>query len=113
MQQAPSIINLRQIGHDWTIKQSAKRDSDVTEWERSSHSIPFMSLVDRRATICADRHQRSPRRRCERYCACAVEQVEIGNLWEAVAAANPTPEQNAQFTAVAQLCTAMADEPSP
>ena len=51
--------------------------------------------------------------RCERYCACAVEQVEIGNLWEAVAAANPTPEQNAQFTAVAQLCTAMADEPSP
>lgn len=50
--------------------------------------------------------------RCHRYCGCAVEQVETGNLWEAVAATNPTLEQNTQLRAIAQLCTAMADNPS-
>lgn len=49
--------------------------------------------------------------RCDRYCGCAVEQVEVGNLWEAVAATNPTLEQNTQLRAIAQLCTAMADRP--
>jgi uncharacterized membrane protein len=49
--------------------------------------------------------------RCDRYCGCAVEQVETGNLWEAVAATNPTLEQNTQLRAIAQLCTAMADSP--
>lgn len=48
--------------------------------------------------------------RCDRYCGCAVEQVEIGNLWEAVAAPDPTPEQRAQFASVANICSAMADE---
>ncbi|WP_299637865.1 heparan-alpha-glucosaminide N-acetyltransferase [Devosia sp.] len=48
--------------------------------------------------------------RCDRYCGCAVEQVEIGNLWEAVAATDPTPEQRTQFNAVANLCSAMADK---
>lgn len=48
--------------------------------------------------------------RCERYCGCAVEQVEIGNLWEAVAAADPTPDQRAQFGGIANLCSAMADK---
>lgn len=48
--------------------------------------------------------------RCDRYCGCAVEQVELGNLWEAVAATNPTPEQREQFAGVANLCSAMADK---
>lgn len=48
--------------------------------------------------------------RCDRYCGCAVEQVEIGNLWEAVAATAPTPEQQAQFAGVANICSAMADQ---
>lgn len=51
--------------------------------------------------------------RCDRYCGCAVEQVEIGNLWEAVAAADPTLEQNTQLMAIANLCTAMADNKTP
>lgn len=49
--------------------------------------------------------------RCDRYCGCAVEQVNKDNLWEAVAAANPTPEQRAQFASVANLCTGMAGSP--
>lgn len=48
--------------------------------------------------------------RCERYCACAVEQVEQDNLWEAVAAPKPNDEQLAQFAGVTNLCTAMADK---
>lgn len=49
--------------------------------------------------------------RCDRYCGCAVEQVNKDNLWEAVAAANPTAEQQAQFASVANLCTGMAGSP--
>jgi len=48
--------------------------------------------------------------RCDRYCGCAVEQVDIGNLWDAVAATNPTLEQRAQFDAVSKLCNAVVEE---
>lgn len=51
--------------------------------------------------------------RCDRYCGCAVEQVDKDNLWEAVATTDPTPEQRAQFAGVANLCSAMADDEAP
>jgi uncharacterized membrane protein len=48
--------------------------------------------------------------RCDRLCDCALEQVDKDKLWEAVAAPDPTPEQRAQFAAVSNLCSAMADK---
>lgn len=50
---------------------------------------------------------------CDRYCSCAVEEVDKGNLWEAVAAADPTPEQRAQFAAVANSCAAVVGKTAP
>lgn len=47
--------------------------------------------------------------RCDRYCGCAVEQVDKDNLWEAVAATKPTEDQSLQLNTVAHLCTAMVD----
>lgn len=45
--------------------------------------------------------------RCERYCGCALEQVETSNLWDAASATDPTAEQLASLNSVAKLCTAM------
>ena len=44
--------------------------------------------------------------RCERYCGCALEQVDTSNMWDAVSATDPTAEQLASLNSVAKLCTA-------
>ncbi len=49
--------------------------------------------------------------RCERYCQCALDQVENEQIWPAVTATDPTAEQLAQMGQVAKLCTAMVDTP--
>lgn len=45
--------------------------------------------------------------RCERYCGCALEQVDAQDLWAAVSATEPTTGQLAELNSVARLCTAM------
>ncbi len=45
--------------------------------------------------------------RCERYCGCALEQVETSNLWDAAMATDPSAAQLAELNGVAGLCTAM------
>jgi len=45
---------------------------------------------------------------CQRYCACSLEQVAEGNLWEGLAAQTPTPEQSRAISSVTRLCSAMA-----
>lgn len=47
--------------------------------------------------------------RCERYCNCALEQVDQSDMWAAVASTDPTAEQLAALNSVAKLCTAMVD----
>ncbi|MDC9822793.1 heparan-alpha-glucosaminide N-acetyltransferase [Devosia sp. ZB163] len=49
--------------------------------------------------------------RCERYCQCAIEQVEKDGMWDIVIATDPTAEQLARMNQVANLCTAMVDTP--
>ncbi|WP_374619583.1 heparan-alpha-glucosaminide N-acetyltransferase [Devosia sp.] len=46
--------------------------------------------------------------RCERYCACALEQVEQNGLWAVIDAPARTAEEQRQVDALARLCTAMA-----
>lgn len=45
---------------------------------------------------------------CQRYCSCSFDQVQTGNLWEALAANPPNAEQSRQISSVTQLCSAMA-----
>jgi len=49
LQPTPSLLNRRRISQGRASARLAERNSDVTEWQRSSHAIPFVSLVDRRA----------------------------------------------------------------
>jgi uncharacterized membrane protein len=44
---------------------------------------------------------------CQRYCACSLEQIEAGGLWEAIASPDPTPDQSREMNAMVALCTAM------
>jgi uncharacterized membrane protein len=44
---------------------------------------------------------------CQRYCACSLEQIEAGNLWEAIVAPDPTPRQSRDMSAMTSLCIAM------
>lgn len=44
---------------------------------------------------------------CVTYCGCALEQIEQGDLWDAVGAPEPTPEELQQTQAVVRLCKAM------
>ncbi|MHB1111066.1 MAG: DUF1624 domain-containing protein [Devosia sp.] len=44
---------------------------------------------------------------CEAYCACALEQLEAGNLWDLVD--RPGPTRDEAVTAITRLCAAMAD----
>lgn len=44
---------------------------------------------------------------CRRYCACSLDQVEQGDLWEAITRIDPTPEQMNEMNAMTTLCTAM------
>ncbi len=46
--------------------------------------------------------------RCERYCACALEQVELADLWAVIDAPARTAGEQQQVDALARLCTAMA-----
>jgi uncharacterized membrane protein len=47
---------------------------------------------------------------CTAYCACALEQIGKGNLWDAINAEDQTPEQQSDTTQVVNLCRAMAAE---
>lgn len=44
---------------------------------------------------------------CTRYCACSLEQVENGDMWEALRALEPSPDQSRAINAMITLCTAM------
>jgi uncharacterized membrane protein len=46
---------------------------------------------------------------CEAYCSCALQTIEDDNLWDAIGAEAPTPEQNQQLDTVIKLCRAMAE----
>ncbi len=46
--------------------------------------------------------------RCERYCACALEQVDRNSLWATIDAPVRTADEQQQVDALARLCTAMA-----
>ncbi len=51
---------------------------------------------------------------CTRYCACALEQVDAANLWDDLAATEPTPAQLAGVSEVARLCTVKTgQQPAP
>ena len=43
---------------------------------------------------------------CTRYCSCALDQIESGNLWDAVNAAGRSPEQQVRIEALTKLCRA-------
>lgn len=47
---------------------------------------------------------------CTSYCACALDQVQTGDLWAAFAADPLLPEQAKQISQVSRLCTAMAQK---
>lgn len=47
---------------------------------------------------------------CQRYCACSLDQISSGDLWELVATPSPTPEQSKQLASLANLCAAMVRE---
>lgn len=51
----------------------------------------------------------TPEAYCTAYCACALEQIEEGGLWEAVGAEVQTPEQQSQTAQVINACRAMAE----
>ena len=44
---------------------------------------------------------------CTAYCACSLEQIEAGDLWDAVSAFSPDAEQRAEIDSMIALCTAM------
>ena len=44
--------------------------------------------------------------RCERYCGCALDEIDRADMWDAVSAAEPTAEQLAGLNDVAGTCTA-------
>lgn len=44
---------------------------------------------------------------CERYCACSLEQIDNGDLWEAINAVSPTEAQQSEIGDVVTLCSAM------
>lgn len=46
---------------------------------------------------------------CRTYCTCALEQVEMDDMWEAVTATEPTYAQSQSIEAVTNLCNAMAE----
>jgi uncharacterized membrane protein len=46
---------------------------------------------------------------CTRYCSCALDQIEAGNLWDAIDLANRTAEQQVRIDALTKLCRAMAN----
>lgn len=50
----------------------------------------------------------SPAGRCDRYCICALEQVEKDDLWAVVEAPSRTPDEELAFQTMTRLCTAMA-----
>jgi uncharacterized membrane protein len=47
--------------------------------------------------------------KCKAYCACALEQVEQGDLWKIMGTAQPTPAQSQAINSVTTLCNAMVD----
>lgn len=46
---------------------------------------------------------------CRAYCSCALDEIERGNLWDAVNATAPTAEQSRQVDGTITLCRAMAE----
>ncbi len=44
---------------------------------------------------------------CTRYCACSLEQIEQGDLWEAIEAFVPNEAQSRDISEMVTLCTAM------
>jgi uncharacterized membrane protein len=46
---------------------------------------------------------------CRAYCACALEQVEQGDLWDIIGLSAPNVAQSQSIDAVVGLCNAMAD----
>lgn len=44
---------------------------------------------------------------CTRYCACSLEQIEAGDLWDAIAAPVPSEAQSSEISEMVALCTAM------
>ncbi len=44
---------------------------------------------------------------CARYCTCSLEQIEQGDLWEAITRIDPTPDETNALNAMVTLCTAM------
>ncbi len=50
---------------------------------------------------------------CTSYCHCAVGAIDDANLWGAVAAEAPTPQERSQLDGVITLCRAMAELPTP
>ena len=44
---------------------------------------------------------------CTTYCACSLEQIEAGDLWEAVTAFSPDADQRSEIDTMIALCTAM------
>jgi uncharacterized membrane protein len=50
---------------------------------------------------------------CTAYCACALEQIDRGDLWEAIGADEQTPAQQSDTSQVINLCRAMAEDSRP
>ena len=50
---------------------------------------------------------------CANYCQCSLEQIDGGDLWEAITVAEPTEAQHREVNQVVNLCSAMAREAAP
>ncbi len=44
---------------------------------------------------------------CTRYCACSLEQIEKGDMWDAISALEPSDKQSEDIRQMVNLCTAM------
>lgn len=72
---------------------------------------PVLSQADGFIQSCVDscRAAGAEAGHCERYCACALDEVEKANLWDVVAAAARSADEQAQVASITRLCTAMAN----
>jgi uncharacterized membrane protein len=53
----------------------------------------------------------APQAYCERYCGCALEEIEKGDLWDAIAAPASNAAQQSAVASVIRICEAMSETP--
>jgi uncharacterized membrane protein len=73
---------------------------------------PQLSLADDFTRTCrAQCSAAAPQAYCERYCGCALEEIEKADLWDAIANPASTAAQQSAVAGVIRLCEAMSETP--